>query len=67
LRALHWVVLELLRSGEPDLQCYAASMAGYLGLDALAALLEALGASRHPAVVHAAEAALRQLELGRPR
>jgi hypothetical protein len=42
-------------------------MAGYLGLDALGPLLEALRGSRHPAVASAAKAALQQLELGRPR
>lgn len=67
LRPLRWVVEQLLRSGEPNLQAYACSMAGYLGLDALTPLLEALRSSRHPAAAHAAQAALAQLELDRPR
>lgn len=65
LRGLHWVVEELLCSGEPNLQSHAASMAGYLGLHDLEPLLVSLRASPHPAVVHSAENALRQLALGR--
>lgn len=63
LRPLEWVVVEMLRSGEPNLQAYGAGMAGCLNLRDLEPILRATHGSRHPAVYHAVEQAFDQLHL----
>jgi hypothetical protein len=61
LRPLCWVLDQMLRCGEPNLQSHAATMSSYIGIHELASPLQGLRASRHPAVVNAVDAALAQL------
>lgn len=50
LKPMRWIVFEMLTSGEPNIQSYAVTMAGYLDLEELKPVVEALKASKHPAV-----------------
>jgi len=61
LRPLAWVVQHMLKTEEPNLQSYAASMIGYLKLTEFADDLHALLNSRHPAVSNAAKSAIEMM------
>ena len=50
LKPMRWIVFEMMTCGEPSLQGYAVTMAGYLDLEELKPIIEALRDSRHPAV-----------------
>jgi len=63
LSPLRWVVVEMLYSGEPNLQSYAATMAGYIGLFDLEPILRAAHQSRHPATYRAIEHAFDVLNI----
>ncbi len=58
LRPAAWIVLRMLQSTDANLQAYAATMAGYLGLVDFEPDLRALLKSRHPAVTHSVDFAL---------
>ncbi len=59
LRPLAWVILKMFRnSGNPSMQCYAASMAGYLHLTYFDEELQLLLKNENPAVVQIAQYAL---------
>ncbi|MEK7951863.1 hypothetical protein [Luteolibacter soli] len=50
LKPMRWIVFEMLTCGEPSIQGYAVTMAGYLDLEELKPVLEVLRSSPHGAV-----------------
>lgn len=52
MKPMVWIVFEMMTCGEPNLQAYAVAMAGYLDLEELRPIMEALRDSRHPAVTN---------------
>lgn len=63
LSPLRWIVVEMLYSGDPNLQAQAATMAGYIGLSDLESILRAAHSSRHPATYTAIENAFDLLHI----
>lgn len=61
LRPLAWIVLKMLRDSNPNVQSYAATMAGYLNLTYFDDDLKLLLKSKHPAVIQSAQNALGML------
>lgn len=63
-RPLAWVAHKMLqKDNDPDLQAYAATMIGYIGLKEFGPELKKLLGSRHPAVTNSAKYALELLGL----